>query len=127
MLDLSGVKLSCMELTLPVVKVVVTPANNPLWTTPKRTSLPSMLPPGWLGAARHDAVEDPTLPAVGDHLAKADHDRARQHDHQQHLVGDCGRILERMGSVGVEEATPIGAHVFNGLELGHRPERDRLL
>ncbi len=42
----SGVKLSCMAFTLPVVKVVVTPANSPLSAMPKRTSLPSMLPPG---------------------------------------------------------------------------------
>ena len=32
-----------------------------------------------------------------------------------------------MGSVGVEEATAIGAHMLDGLERGHRPERDRLV
>ena len=58
----SGVKLSCMEFTLPVVKLVVTPANSPLWTTPKRTSLPSMLPPGWLELA---AVSMPAFASSG--------------------------------------------------------------
>ena len=42
----SGVKLSCIELTLPVVNAVVTTANRLLAAMPKRCSLPSMLPPG---------------------------------------------------------------------------------
>ena len=32
-----------------------------------------------------------------------------------------------MGGVGVEEAAAIGAHMLDGLERGHRPQRDRLV
>ncbi len=39
-----GVKLSCIELTAPHDVSVVTVANSAELATPKRTSLPSMLP-----------------------------------------------------------------------------------
>ncbi len=41
----SGVKLSCMALTAPHEASVVTVANKAELAMPKRTSLPSMLPP----------------------------------------------------------------------------------
>ena len=41
----SGMKLSCIELTAPSEEAVVTVANSADCPTPKRTSLPSMLPP----------------------------------------------------------------------------------
>ena len=41
----SAVKLSCMPLTAPHDAAVVTTANNADAAVPKRTSLPSMLPP----------------------------------------------------------------------------------
>ena len=43
-----GVRVSCMLLTVPVVKDVVTVVNRADWAMPKRTSLPSMLPMDWL-------------------------------------------------------------------------------
>jgi hypothetical protein len=77
----------------------------------------------------HDAVQNPGLPAVADHLAEAEHDRTRQHDHQQrlHQVGDGGCILKRMRGVGIEEAAAIGAQMLDGLKRGYRPECDRLV
>src|SRR6202451_1447124 len=47
----SGVKESCMELTQPQLVSVVTVANNAELATPKRTSLPSMFPPGCVALA----------------------------------------------------------------------------
>jgi hypothetical protein len=41
----SGVKLSCMALTEPLEAAVVAVAHSALLVMPKRTSLPSMLPP----------------------------------------------------------------------------------
>ena len=42
----SGVNESCMPLTAPQLASVVTVANSAELAMPKRTSLPSMLPPG---------------------------------------------------------------------------------
>ena len=41
----SGVRLSCIALTAPQDAAVVTTLNKALAAMPKRTSLPSMLPP----------------------------------------------------------------------------------
>ena len=41
----SGVKESCIELTEPLEAAVVAVAQSAEFTTPKRVSLPSMLPP----------------------------------------------------------------------------------
>ena len=48
----SGVRLSCMLLTAPQDASVVTVVNSAEFAMPKRTSLPSILPPAWraLGA-----------------------------------------------------------------------------
>ena len=43
----SGVNESCIELTEPFEAAVVAVAQSAELATPKRTSLPSMLPPGW--------------------------------------------------------------------------------
>ena len=45
----SGMKLSCIESTAPSEDAVLTVANNEDCAVPKRTSLPSMLPPPLLG------------------------------------------------------------------------------
>ena len=42
----SGVKESCIELTLPLLAAVVAAAQIADWAMPKRASFPSMLPPG---------------------------------------------------------------------------------
>ena len=44
----SALKLSCIELTAPHEVTVVTTANSADSGTPKRASLPSMLPIAWL-------------------------------------------------------------------------------
>ena len=44
----SGVSESCMALTEPVVAAVVVATNSAVSAMPKRSSLPSMLPPGWV-------------------------------------------------------------------------------
>ena len=43
----SGVKLSCIELTAPVLVPVVIAAHRPPADAPNRSSLPSMLPSAW--------------------------------------------------------------------------------
>jgi len=40
----NGVRVSCILLTVPVVKEVVTVVNRDDWGIPNRTSFPSMLP-----------------------------------------------------------------------------------
>ena len=52
----SGVSESCMVLTAPQLASVVMVAKSEDWETPKRTSLPSMLPAG--------AVEVPVCAAL---------------------------------------------------------------
>ena len=87
----SAVKLSCMALTAPQEAAVVTTANSEEATMPKRTSLPSMLPPDKPervhrgGAARfrpigdgdagdehhaHHRQDRPALLLVADHAAE---------------------------------------------------------
>ena len=46
-----GVKESCQPLMAPQLASVVTVANSALLAIPKRTSLPSMLPPGCIAVA----------------------------------------------------------------------------
>ena len=48
----SGVNESCMLLTAPQLVSVVTVAQSAELAMPKRTSLPSMLPPAWSTLAR---------------------------------------------------------------------------
>jgi hypothetical protein len=47
----SGVNESCIESTAPVEVAVVATANSAERATPKRTSLPSILPPGFISLA----------------------------------------------------------------------------
>ncbi len=58
----SGVKLSCMLFTAPQLASVVTVANSADCAMPKRTSLPSMLPPGCAAVA---AVSTPSCARIG--------------------------------------------------------------
>ena len=122
---------------------------------PKRTSLPSMLPPACRSTPRRDAErsrdcrrlgpvgdgdadeeqdahggEDrPALALVADHAAEdvgqRGADREDQHDLDQ--VGERRRVLEGMRGVGVEEAAAIGAEHLDGLLGGDRALGDRLL
>src|ERR1035441_8783997 len=67
----SGVNESCIEFTAPQEVVVVTAANNAELTTPKRVSLPSMLPPDCVADAvwSTPSLASAGLPAVSDHTA----------------------------------------------------------
>ena len=58
----SGVRLSCPVLTAPVEVSVVTLANRDESAMPKRTSLPSMLPPAWVEVSAWFA---PSLVRIG--------------------------------------------------------------
>ena len=65
----TGVKLSCMELTAPQEASVVIVANKAELKTPKRVSLPSMLPSVWttpflykLGLPSASAFQQVTTP-----------------------------------------------------------------
>ena len=110
----SGVKESCIALTAPHEAAVVMAANRPEASMPKRTSLPSMLPPacialaawstpsgaeqriaGLLGRDDHDHGHDehhrhgrqhgPALAHVADHAAEGEAQRGRDQEDRQHL------------------------------------------
>ena len=59
-----GVKLSCQALIAPQEASVVSVANREESTMPKRTSFPSILPPGWKGPLVLAAVIKCALPAI---------------------------------------------------------------
>ena len=67
--------------------------------------------------------------AVFDHLAEHDHAGAGQDHHAQQLsdVGDDGRVLQRGGGVGTQEAAAVGADVLDDLQRGHGAHGDILL
>ncbi len=128
----SAVKLSCIALTAPQLASVVTVANSAEAATPKRTSLPSMLPPGMPSAWRlglpaalrpigeagageeqheHRGEDRPALPPVADRAAEHVRQPCAEREDRQHLdeVGPRARVLERVRRVGVEEAAAVGA------------------
>ena len=117
---------------------------------PKRTSLPSMLPPveaervergvavALRPSRRRDAGEEqhdhrgedrPALALVADHPAERVGQRRADREDREHLheVGERGRVLERMRGVGVEEAAAVGAEHLDRFLRGDRAQRDGLL
>ena len=58
----SGVNESCIAFTAPQLASVVTVAKSAELAMPKRTSFPSMLPPGWLTEACWSAPASSGLP-----------------------------------------------------------------
>ena len=117
---------------------------------PKRTSLPSMLPPdepqrikrrgavgfGPIGDGdagnkqhAHDGEDRPALPLIADHAAEHVGQRRADREDRQHLheIGQRRRILERMGRIGVEEAAAIGAEHLDRDLRRHGANRDGLL
>ncbi len=152
----SGVNESCMPLTAPQLASVVVVAKSAVDAIPKRTSLPSMLPPGcmalvcWstpcnkrIAASLHrvrdgDAGETqnrhcrPDGPAVllgARHAAeRVGEARAeREHHHDLHEIGERSGILERVGAVCVEEATAVRAEDLDRFLRGDRSLRDHLI
>ena len=77
-----GVKLSWKAFTEPFDEPVVAPAHVPEAVGPKRTSLPSMLPPGWVavtGLGHAGAVQLHVAVRLG-----ADRDADRDRHQQEH-------------------------------------------
>ena len=145
----SGMKLSCMALTAPQEAAVVTTAKSAESAGPKRTSLPSMLPPsiaervdervacglGPVGDAdageeedAHGGEDRPALALVADHAAEDVGERGAEGEDRHHLqeVRERGRVLERMRGVGVEEAAAVGAEHLDRDLGGDRADGDGL-
>ena len=117
---------------------------------PKRTSLPSMLPPvspSALSASlpcasaavtddgsgeeqhAHHGEDGPALPLVADHAAEHVGQRGAEREDRDdlHVIRQRGRILERMRGIGVEEAAAIGAQHLDRDLRRDRADRDGLL
>ena len=77
----------------------------------------------------HGGEDGPTLALVADRAAEHVGERRPDREDRNHLheVRQRGRVLERMGRVGVEEAAAIGAEHLDGDLRGDRPDRDGLL
>ena len=105
----SGVKLSCMLLTAPQEASVVTVANRAELAIPKRTSLPSMLPPACASPARMSTPSrrgsgcPRLLDAVSDDDAGEEEQRHRREErpavprvahHPAERVGEAARDRE---------------------------------
>ena len=139
-----------MALTAPQEAAVVITANSAEATMPKRTSLPSMLPPVRPSALKrvvavrfgpvadgdagdeqhaHHGKDRPALALVADHAAEHVGERRADREDRDHLheVRQRGRVLERMRGVGVEEAAAIGAEHLDRDLRGDRADRDGLL
>ena len=145
----SGVKLSWAELTAPVDVPVVEAANRPDVAVPKRTSLPSMLPPtapiacelrvaavlevhreagGADPDREHDREQHPALALVLDEPPVGVGERERDHQEDEDLeqVREPVRVLERMRGVGVVGAAAVLAELLDRLLARDRAAGDRL-
>ena len=145
-------KLACMALTAPQEAAVVITANRAEATMPKRTSLPSMLPPcrstpsavraglacglgpvGHRDAGQeqhaHGGQDRPALALVADHAAEDVGEAGADREDRQICdeVAERGRVLVRVRRVGVEEAAAVGAQHLDRELRGDRPLGDRLL
>ena len=77
---------------------------------------------------RHRGEHRPALARVPDHAAEGVGERRRDEQDRQHLqqVRQRGRILVRVGGVGVEEAAAVGAELLDALLGGDRTHRQSL-
>ena len=77
---------------------------------------------------RHHRQDRPALLRVPDHLAEGVGQPGRDQEDQDHLqeVGEGGRVLERVGGVGIEESAAVGPELLDGLLRSNRSLRDRL-
>src|SRR5205823_2652001 len=71
----------------------------------------------------------PALARIADHLSEGVGQSARDQKDQEHRqqVAERGRILKRMRRVGIEEASPVGAELFDGFLRSYRSLSDDLL
>ena len=78
---------------------------------------------------RHRPEQHVALTAVTHAFTEREAERRRDQKDAEHLhqVSQHGRVLKRMGRVGVEEASSVGAQHFDRLLRCHRPHRQRLL
>ena len=134
---------------------VVIVANNVESAMPKRTSLPSMLPPDCIGCMlidslkqriapslrpvrsgharheqnRHSHPHRPAMALRSGHAAQRVGQPGGNHENGKHLqivARRCG-ILERMGAVGVEKTAAVRAQHLNRFLRRDRPLRDHLV
>ncbi len=132
-----------MELTEPLEAAVVAVAQRAELTTPKRTSLPSILPglsgltadhaqsgQAWIALLlgvngrsqkehkhnHHHRQQRHSLPPTAYHVAKSEAERSRDEQDCQHLQQIAQRrgIFQRVGGINVEEAAAVGAQLFDG-------------
>ena len=77
----------------------------------------------------HGGQDGPTLALVADHATEDVGERRAKGEDRDHLdeVRQGGRVLERVGGIGVEEPAPVGAQHLDRDLGGDRPNRDRLL
>ncbi len=77
----------------------------------------------------HSAEDDPALSLVLGIAAERVGEGEREREHRDHLdeVGQRGRILERVGGVGVEEPAAVVAQLLDELLGRHRATGDDLL
>ena len=138
-----------MELYEPVAPFEVVTAVNTDVVTPKRTSLPSMLPPAWAALAcvlsergssglpccsaqpqissptskqkHHDLIQHPAVARPADHQSVSVGESGRQHRDGQHLdeVRQRRRVLVGMSAVGVEEAAAVSPQVLDDFQRRH--------
>ena len=68
------------------------------------------------------------LAPIADRLAKGKAQCGGDQEDRQHLhgVGQRGRILKRMGGVGIKETSSVGTHYFDRFLRGDRPHRQQL-
>jgi len=71
----------------------------------------------------------PALARISDHFPEGVGQRSWDHKDQEHRqqVAEWGRILKRMRRVGIEEASPVSAQLFDGFLRSYRSLRDDLL
>ena len=152
----SGVNESCMPFTAPQLASVVVVAKSAVDAMPKRTSLPSMLPPGCMALVcwstpckqriaaslhrvrdrdarqaqnRHGRPHRPAVPLRARHPAQrvGEAGAKREHHDDLHEIGERSGILEGMRAIGVEEAAAVRPENLDGFLRGDGPLRDHLV
>ena len=144
-----------MPFTAPQLASVVMVANSAELAMPKRTSLPSILPPGcsrrcswsvpvssgfpWDSAQYavvtpakekhgHRRKDGPAMPLRSGHSSQRVGQTRRNREDREHLqkIGERCRVFERMCAVSVEKSAAIGSEHLDGFLRGHRALRDGL-
>ena len=146
----SGVRLSCIALTAPVLVPVVTAAHRPPPAAPNRISLPSMFPSPWsrpagnsglapdsarmpatAATAKMPAIAANTaqpwrrLPASTPNVAVSENGMTRIEQLLEEVRERRG-VLERVRGVRVDDPAAVGAELLDRLLRGDRAQEDGL-